>query len=247
MRLVFARVLTVVLAVAGALSMSGCLLQPTESPNCGAAAVCGVCVANYPGCGWCGSSNTCVPGSTFGPDEVDCLLSTWRFAGCGEPSDALGCAAKDECGSCLYELGGGAPDCTWCAGRGECIPSGSTCVSGVPVTDYDMCSEQNCAAQGACGACLAANCDWCDQGGGSCVYSASGCNRHYSIGFASSGSCPPPNRCSSHAGCSSCLGDPACGWCDAPGVDGYCQASNGWSDYADWCSSGSFYTDFCPS
>jgi hypothetical protein len=118
----------------------------------------------------------------------------------------------------------------------------------VPVRDYDMCSEQDCAAQSTCGGCLAANCDWCDVAGGSCLYSATGCDSHYSIGFAGRGSCPPPNRCSSHFGCASCLADPGCGWCDAPGGSGFCQASDGFGDYADWCSSGDFTTDAfaCP-
>lgn len=242
----FVSLCSLVAALSIAVSISGCLLQPTESSDCGAAVGCGECITGYPGCGWCGSTSSCVAGSTFGPDVADCPLSAWRFTGCSEPSSALGCGAKEDCNSCLFDLDG-VPGCTWCAVRGECIPNGASCVSGVPVRDYDMCSVQNCAAQPTCGACLAADCDWCDQGGGSCTNNASGCDAHYRF-WSSDDTCPPPNTCSSHFDCGSCLADSGCGWCDAPGGSGFCQASNGFGDYADWCSSGDFTTDAfsCP-
>lgn len=236
--------LAIFAALLAAVSVSGCLLQPTESPACGEARTCGACVADAPGCGWCGSTNTCVAGSTFGPDEADCPLGTWRFTGCLEPPGALGCGAETECGSCLFELSG-IPSCTWCAGRGECIPSGDTCVSGVPVREYDSCTVQNCNAQATCGGCLGEGCDWCDQVGGSCTSNAAECDAHYRY-WSSTDRCPPPNRCSSHSGCTACLADPLCGWCEGSGGFGACQAADGTDDYADWCSSGDFYTGFCP-
>lgn len=233
-------------AIAASLICGGCILQPTDAPACGVPAHCHECLAR-PGCGWCATSGRCVAGSTFGPDQrADCVASGWRFSSCAEPPGALGCGTEDSCGGCLFALGDDTSGCTWCARRGECVPSDQGCAGDVPVTDYDACSEATCTFRDSCSDCLAADCDWCDVGDGYCVRSGTECDPHYRFGFAGSNRCPPPNDCSSYFGCTSCLADPGCGWCDAPGVDGYCVASDGFGDYAGWCTSSSFYTSGCP-
>lgn len=226
------------------MALSGCLLQPTEDPSCAGALTCGSCLEQG-GCGWCGDTGRCVAGSSFGPDTADCVASSWRYTGCAAPPGAVGsCGVKLDCNGCLFDVGD-EPDCTWCAGRGECIPRGETCASGTAVRDYDACGEADCQVWTTCDQCRAADCDWCDMNGGSCVRSALECDAHYRY-WSSSASCPPPNDCDSHLGCSACIADPLCGWCDSPGSFGHCVASSGGDDYADWCSGSDFYDSFCP-
>lgn len=224
--------------------LSGCLLPPTEAPDCTSASGCYEC-SRREGCGFCEASGRCVPGSSFGPDEASCPLASWRFASCDGAPNAVGdCHEEEDCNGCLYELGGGEPGCQWCPGTGECLNRDETCAVGAPHLDYDTCRVANCAAQTTCGGCtsMGVDCRWCDVGGGVCTESYE-CDPHYRFGDGDR--CPPPNDCSDYFGCDGCLGQPGCGWCDAPGVDGYCVAVDGFGDYAGWCTI-DLYLDACP-
>lgn len=227
-----------------ALLASGCILQPTETPDC-AGSSCGECLSST-GCGWCGSTSRCVPGSSFGPDEAECLPSSWRFTSCASAPGAVDdCARHDDCNGCLFALGDDTSGCAWCPATDECIREGDSCGSGPRETDYDRCTEADCEAQTSCGDCVAEDvvCSWCDVGGGVCTTSLD-CDPHYNFSGVR-GSCPPPNRCSQHFGCEACLADPGCGFCDAPGGSTFCVAVSGSSDYADWCTL-DLYTSGCP-
>ncbi|MEZ4335620.1 MAG: hypothetical protein R3B82_03240 [Sandaracinaceae bacterium] len=225
-----------------ALLLTGCLLQPTQAPDCAAATYCGECIGRA-GCGWCEGTSACVPGSSFGPDDPSCALPDWRFTGCDRPPGAVGdCHRHDDCGGCLYDLGDN-PDCQWCPATGQCLNLDETCVFGAATHEYDLCRSSTCTAQTTCDACtsMGTDCRWCDVGGGVCTDSYE-CDPHYE--FGSRDRCPPPNGCSSHFGCDDCLAA-GCGWCDAPGGSTFCVAVDGFGDYADWCSL-DLYIDACP-
>jgi len=228
-----------------ALLASGCILQPTETPDC-ASFSCDACL-EHAGCGWCESTGRCVSGSSFGPDEAECLLSSWRFTSCNRPPGAVeDCARHDDCHGCLFALGDDTSGCAWCASTGACVPEDQACSSGLRETEYDRCTDTDCEAQTTCGDCIESDvvCQWCDVGGGGVCTSSIDCDPHYRFSSVK-GTCPPSNRCSEHFGCESCLADPGCGFCDAPGGATYCVAVDGFSDYADWCTL-DLYVDSCP-
>lgn len=229
------------LVLAFAVTFSGCILQPTETPDCTGATYCGDCLSRQ-GCGWC--AGRCMPGSSFGADDSSCAPSDWRFTSCDRAPSAVGdCHRHEDCNGCLFDLDD-APDCQWCPASGECLNLDETCSVGVANHDYDLCRQTNCAAQTTCDACtsMGTDCRWCDVSGGVCTDSYD-CDPHYE--FGSRDRCPPPNNCSSIFGCEACLAA-GCGFCDAPGGSTFCVAVDGFGDYADWCSGSDLYLSACP-
>ena len=184
----------IALALAAApLTLAGCLLEPTDA-SCAGATTCDGC-NDRSGCGWCQSSNTCLPGTSVAPRGAAC--ADWRFAECAAPSatamanDPNGCYQRLRyCDSCTDRLG----NCGWCTGDATCKPATSNGTArdgctGQFILDESVCRPTICRAQTSCASCIApprgvSSCYWCVSsgrcletlscGGGSYVSSVTG-------------------------------------------------------------------------
>lgn len=186
---------------------------------CARATSCGECTS-LGGCGWCGDTNTCIAGSSFGPIGGSCF-SGWAFssATCLSPVDA--CVMLSGCDACLAR-----PGCGWCGAASLCVtanaarngPATGTC-SAMWTSDASTCNVvvDRCVSRTECGGCTTTpGCGWCRSSLSCMPGTPSGptMGRTCPSWAGSRSSCAnPSDSCNSSGNCASCTQRAGCGWC----------------------------------
>ena len=162
-----------VLLMTSVLQLGGCLIEPNSS-DC-ATTRCDVCVERS-GCGWCGATRRCMPGTSLGANAQ--CTGNWSFSSCDDRGGVIvgdsglspppscggsgcGCAAASTCSDCI------ARDCDWCVSTNRCeeFISGS-CRATDEISYLDInprCPPpNNCSSRTTCSSCVGSpNCSWC--------------------------------------------------------------------------------------
>jgi hypothetical protein len=225
---------------------------PTQVPpaTCSEYTYCYECV-NVPGCGWCSTTQTCLPVSNVGgpvPESACPNPDYWWVEVCA------GCNDESLCPYCM-EIDG----CGWCSGSSTCVEGNKTeafglCSSGyvgsgltcpIPVTTPSP--GTICGEYSGCASCIqVTGCGWCAESGTceSGTYtgpSAGTCKAWY----PTTAVCPD---CQSQSSCEGCRVTTNCGWC-ATGTDGYCAEGNSTAPYPPGACAGrwSAFPDYCPA
>merc|ERR1719420_1556508 len=152
---------------------------------------CNNCVSGLGGgkCGYCWSTQKCVPGNATGPATGECLM--------GWSADDASCPNCDNRGNCMdCKL---RSECTWCSDTSTC---------------RDRTETQGCHQALSCKCSDYEHCDHCQQlSGAGCGWCAEfqACeNRAHSSCKQWSHSCP---ACDQLAECGDCLSTGGCSWC----------------------------------
>ena len=213
-----------------------CLQTPNARDACPAVKcsdfsgkTCGECAQNA-GCGWCGSTKTCIEGgdSFVGlckdcDDGIKCYIGAASDKSC----PAVQCESFATCGSCAANKG-----CGWCASEQKCLEGGDGFVGLCKDCDKegtgcykgsatDNCPTSVCSSLKDCHACGSmTGCGW-DADKLSCVEVDTGnlesCEKDVTMGclYLEAASCPATKTylCSEYKDCRSCAAqDKACGW-----------------------------------
>jgi hypothetical protein len=129
-----------------------------DAASCVPTDSCGDCIRAGSGCGYCGTTGSCVAGTSDGPATGSC--DSWEFSACtapaptgtGSPGVDSGpppstCGEQGGCTGCTES------NCVWCANGqngGVCVAygSGGTCAGGALTESY-QCSSLNCLPAGS--------------------------------------------------------------------------------------------------
>ena len=169
-------------------------------------------VAIDPGdqCSMCasGSCSFCSPNSCYGISTTQgCVNAITDASLCGW------CSARISCADCAIA------GCTW-------NPQLQTCSTGKGY-NISLCPA-TCSGLSSCDSCQRnPNCVWCGSTN-SCI-DVIAVTTEYSFGqclrYMSGSACNLPSLCTSHRNCSTCLQQPACGWCsNSMNNSGTCMA-----------------------
>ena len=161
--------------------------------DCAANTDCGSCLDTFP-CGWCETSNTCIEGSSSGPQGSVCADWDWFLSECTMPDP---CNTHTACGECTGDL-----DCGWCESTGDCRTGEASGPDDGSCLDWDY-VPSSCQCSPIQGACSTDN-ECC--GGGTTV----SCRAGFSF----------PERCCAEAGTSCAAGGDCCGRMDCGGTPG---------------------------
>lgn len=112
--------------------------------GCAAHTACASCTDLAAGCGWCGTTHTCVAGTSSGSTDGTCTGSAWA-------SNSGLCTTADPTNRCNApgEKCGGSIDC--CGGGGFCAPSTKTCDSTSCASNSGQCGRDVECCSGHCG------------------------------------------------------------------------------------------------
>lgn len=219
----------------GALACTSGTCAAPASP-CGYA-TCGECTANA-GCGWCGSTGTCMEGGFTGPDSGSCADWDWSRAEC---ADIDVCGDASACGDCTDRL-----ECGWCASSNTCMEGGPGGPDTGSCGDWEYTNLDcagGCEAQTDCETCTDFfSCGWCEGTGctdGSSSGPDSGSCSNWSYDTPS---CPMADPCNAHASCGTCNAASGCGWCESTGT---CQTGTAGGPSTGSCGDWNFGAASC--
>lgn len=136
-----------------------CFNISTMSTVCSKFYFCSQCLATA-GCGWCDSSQSCVPGTPEGTTSPLITCSKWKHGTCADD-----CPGRS-CETCTNSISDSDPNvkCSWCTSTSQCIRS---------TTAEKSCSSENtfsslaacvtlCSTYPDCQSCVAsAGCTYC--------------------------------------------------------------------------------------
>lgn len=236
------------------------MTNPTPTPDCSGAGSCQRCSVRT-GCGWCGSSNSCVPGGSSGPDRGTC--SQWHYGASttcpvtcrANPGEA--CSTDSDC--CRASTGLTYRCAPQSGGGNTCVPAcitNANCGSGCCTTRADglqycalasvctppppPCSARtncvDCGANDGCGWCSASN--TCMPGNGYGPTSGS-CGGGWTPYATTCG-----HACRTISSCSSCAARSDCGWC-ASSRSCWPGTSSGPNMWSGACRDWQFVTSAC--
>jgi len=153
---------------------------------------CRQCLANQGDCGWCATTQECLPLDEFG---------SRLGMKCKAPVANCPCGVYTSCGQCLI-----SPNCKWCQGDGACRDISGMCTSG---PSYNKTVGCQCDTNPDCRTCLDGfNCQWCQNlatcqvrgtNGTGCLPALGTCNAYCAL--------------NGNASCSKCNNLNGCGWC----------------------------------
>jgi hypothetical protein len=134
-----------------------CFNISVMSTVCRKSYFCSQCLAT-PGCGWCDSSQSCLPGSAEGTASPLVTCSKWKFGSCAD--DCVG----RSCETCTNTANDFAVKCSWCASTSECIrtqTAGKSCSSENTLSSLETCVT-SCSSNTDCSSCAASSgCTFC--------------------------------------------------------------------------------------
>jgi len=132
-----------------------------NAQDCSILPTCDACVKED-GCGFCGPTQLCLPGTLTGPSQNSTCLLDWKYSRCSYCSDYSDCWSCNEMAA--------PQSCKWC---------GSSCVD-----KFENCNEildcrSTCDRYQDCNTCKKAQgCLWCSEGSiNRCKTSTLGCPR----------------------------------------------------------------------
>ncbi len=118
---------------------------------------CSQCLATA-GCGWCDSSQSCLPGVAEGTTLPSFSCSKWKFGSCAD--DCVG----RSCETCTNAANDVSVKCSWCASTSECIrtqTAGKSCSSENSFSALETCVT-SCSSYTDCSSCASSSgCTYC--------------------------------------------------------------------------------------
>ncbi len=137
----------------------GCFNTSVMSTVCAKHYYCSHCLA-APGCGWCDSSQSCLPGTAEGTITSN-ICAKWKFGSCADDCVGRSC---ETCTNFASSVPGSTAKCSWCSSTSECIRSQTAAKSCSTVSTFNSLETciTPCSALSDCSSCVStAGCLFC--------------------------------------------------------------------------------------